>query len=169
MAVRIEILFPPPTGTFQYGTDPFMEQRHAERLRHIVVGAAVEPTHFILLQVTGRQENNRHIPQPFHLAAEGKAVAVRQVHIHQHQIRFLQPECFQSQHSCQRGGHLIALLPQIIYKTVIQAFVIFHNEYLFHKSIVTFHHIIIPAIIHDLPTFLNTEQQKSCRLLFTVG
>ena len=104
---------------------------HAEGLGHIVVGPHVKAGYYGALVAGGRQKDHRQLPGPGG-SAHAEAGAVRQLQVHQSQVK---PHPFQGLPGgalpCRRR-HGEALLPQKIRQQTDNGVVILRQQYSVH-------------------------------------
>jgi hypothetical protein len=77
----------PGGGVAQRHPEPRLELRHAEGLRHEVVGPAVERLHLAALVAVGGQDHDRHVRELSDAAADLQAVEVGQTQIEDDEVR----------------------------------------------------------------------------------
>ena len=81
----------------QHGLDPGQKLLHAERLDHVIIGAAVQPADAVRLVAPGGEDDDRQRrPQTADLAENLQAVAAGQHEVQQQQVAGLRQGHFQS-------------------------------------------------------------------------
>ena len=97
----------------EHALDPCDELARIERLRHVVVGANLEPDDLVDVLVAGREHEDRHVRVLADASAELDPVAVRQVEVENDQggglLRDLDERCLGG----RRRAHAVASVLQI--------------------------------------------------------
>jgi hypothetical protein len=116
-------------GPPEQGADPRAELADRERLRHVVVGAQVQPDDAVRLLAAGGQHQDRDFdPVGPQLPADVVPARPRQHQIENQEVRALLPDQAQAGLAVPGGQHLVGLEPEAVRQRAQQGRLVFDDE-----------------------------------------
>jgi len=159
-------------ATTQHGPDARDQLAMAERLRHVVVGADLQPDHLVDLRVAGGDHDHGHAGVLPQLAAHLNSGKSRQHEVEQHDVRAGPGELVQACTTVGRSHYLVPLAAQHVTRGLAVTLLVLDEQHTGHEA--TSWSLFdagwsgeinagnLSVKVDPLPTLLHTDTDPPC-------